>query len=472
MKNNFTLLILLFSITCFSQNPSTLFGTWEGKINVGVSLRIVFNFAKDSMGNIIGTCYSPDQGNKAIPCSFVTIRRDSLFVGIESLRATYAGKLINDSVIEGQLTQGRSVDLRLAKVIKATALLRPQTPRPPFPYISEDVEYENADKTLHYGATITIPKGKTTSPAVLLITGSGAQNRDEEIFGHKPFAVIADYLTRQGYVVLRVDDRGVGKSSSGLTEATTADFAKDVNTSLNYLKSRKEVNPKRLGMLGHSEGGMIAPMVASERKDIYFIILLAGPGEKISSLMVEQNVAVLQSTGLSKSTAEDYGKLFHNMIKAVLSTNTVEESKAAVNNEVNKWKINTPSNIVTATTGIINDSTQKQFVEAISTSLASPWFKYFLQFDPQPYLRKLHCKVLALNGEKDIQVPAKTNLAGISNALKKSGSTAYEVKEIPGLNHLFQMCKKCTVNEYGELEETISPEALKTVSNWLTSNIK
>ena len=224
MKLFFIALSSFLAIAASAQNTSKLFGTWEGKINVGVSLRLVFNFTKDSAGNINGTSYSPDQGNKAIPCSKINIQNDSISFSIESLKVSYAGKFKNDSVITGKLTQGQSFDLTLLKVLKVSALLRPQTPQPPFPYISEDVEYDNADKTLHYGATITIPQGKGPFPAVLLITGSGAQNRDEEIFEHRPFAVIADHLTRQGFIVLRVDDRGTGKSSGGFTDSNHSRF--------------------------------------------------------------------------------------------------------------------------------------------------------------------------------------------------------------------------------------------------------
>ena len=439
MKLFILVLSSFLAIAASAQNTSKLTGTWEGKIYAGVQIRVVFHF-KDSLGNITGSTDSPDQGVKGIPCSHIILRNDSLLLDVTTLRANYAGKFKNDSTITGQLIQGVSINLTLSKVVKVSALLRPQTPQPPFPYISEDVEYDNAGKTLHYGATITLPQGKGPFAAVRLITGSGAQNRDEEVFEHRPFAVIADHLTRQGFVVLRVDDRGTGKSSGDFMGATTADFATDVNTSLHYLKSRKEVDAKRLGMLGHSEGGMIAPMIASQRNDIDFIILLAAPGKKIPVLLEEQNVALLKSSGFSKEAAEDYGKLYRNMIPGIIKAKSTEEATTNLNNVVNEWKKNTPKDIVTATTGISNEITQQQFINKFSASLTSQWFKYFLQFDPEPYLIKLHCKVLALNGDKDLQV-SETNLDGINNALKKSKSPAFDVKEMPGLNHLFQHCK-------------------------------
>lgn len=471
MNKTLIILFIFFATKITAQNHN-ITGTWAGKINVGVDLRIVFNFKKDNTGNITGTSDSPDQGVKGIPCSNIIIRNDSLLLDVPSIKGSFAGKYLNDSTITGQLTQGRSIDLTLKKVNEVSALIRPQTPHPPFSYISEDVEYDNADNTLHYGATITIPKGKGSFPALLLITGSGAQNRDEEIMEHKPFAIIADHLTKKGYIVLRVDDRGTGKTSGDFAKATSADFAKDVNTSLNYLKKRKEVDQKHVGMIGHSEGGMIAPMVAAQRNDINFIIMLAGPGEKISKLMEDQNAAIMLSSGMPKDVVESFIKLYHKIIPAVVEAKNIEEAKINLYKELESWKKITPKNTIVATTGITDESKQNQFINIFAASLSTPWFKYFLQFDPQPYIKRLHCRVLALNGDKDLQVISKPNLAAIKAALAKSKSPGYAVKEMPGLNHLFQHCKKCTVNEYGELEETFSAEVLKIMSDWLLNAVK
>jgi pimeloyl-ACP methyl ester carboxylesterase len=262
----------------------------------------------------------------------------------------------------------------------------------------------------------------------------------------------------------------MGKSSGSFSNSTTMDFADDVNTSLEYLKKRKEVNLRKLGMLGHSEGGMIAPMVASKRNDIDFIVLLAAPGQKVTKLMQEQNIAILLASGFDKKAADAYGDLYYRMETAVLASKDPEDSKVKLNAAVDEWKKNTAENIIRTTTGIRDDSSQVKFVQAISASLNSPWFKYFLQFDPYPYLSALHCRVLALNGDKDLQVLSKPNLAGIKTALQKSKSPGFEVKEMPGLNHLFQHCKKCTLTEYGQLEESFSPEVLHMISNWILKN--
>ncbi|MEP6616324.1 MAG: alpha/beta hydrolase [Ginsengibacter sp.] len=457
---------------CVFAQPVKLKGTWEGKINAGVDLRVVFHFAIDSTGNLSGTTDSPDQGVKGVACSDINVAEDSVHLAVKAFGATYNGKLINDTTITGQLTQGRSIDLILKKVLKVSTYNRPQTPSPPFSYTSEEVEFENVDSSLHYGATLTIPPGKGPFPAVLLITGSGAQNRDEEILEHKPFLVIADALTKRGILVMRVDDRGVGKSSGSFKNASSADFAADVNTSLNYLISRPETDHKHLGMIGHSEGGMIAPMVAVKRKDINFIILLAGPGEKGLKLMEEQNVALLRSAGFSQEAAEDYRSLYHSLATGILKSKNNDEAKKNAYAAVDDWKKITPEKIVVTTTGIHDDSTEKKFVDLTTEAFNSAWFRYFLQFDPTQYLSKLTCKVLALNGEKDVQVQSSTNLAGIRSALAKSKSLAYEAKEIPGLNHLFQHCKRCTVAEYGQLEETFAPEVLHLIGDWILKNVK
>jgi pimeloyl-ACP methyl ester carboxylesterase len=471
MKFYFAFLFCVTQPSLFAQSQSKLTGTWEGKINVGVPLRIVFHF-KDSLGFLTGTTDSPDQGIKGIACSNVMIRNDSLLLDVPEFKGKYAGKFVNDTTISGKLIQGPGIDLTVVKVNKASVVLRSQTPRPPFNYITEDVKYFNPDKTIQYGASITIPKGKGPFPAILLISGSGAQNRDGEVFEHKPFAVIADYFTNRGYIVLRVDDRGVGETTGNISNVTTADFAEDANSSLDYLKKRKEANSKQLGMIGHSEGGMIAPMLASKRKDISFIILLAAPGEKIPKLMEDQNKAILLSRGFTKEAADAYGNLYHDMIPVITNAKTIEEAETNLIPVINAWKKTTTKGIVIGTTGISNDSTQNLFVQAFASSLGTPWYKYFLKFDPQPYLSKLSCRVLALNGDKDLQVISVPNLAAIKAALEKSNSPGYEVKEVAGVNHLFQSCKKCTLVEYAQLEESFSPEVLKIMEGWLKDNVK
>ncbi|MDP4264710.1 MAG: alpha/beta fold hydrolase [Bacteroidota bacterium] len=472
MRKFFGLLFPLFcSVLLFGQAAGNFTGIWEGKLNVGVELRIVFHIQQNASGGLHATADSPDQSAYGLKCDTTFVTAEGLTIEMHNLNASFSGKLINDSTIEGIFTQGAGLSLNLKKVEKPSERKRPQNPQPPFPYKSENIEFDNADKSLHFGATITIPPGKGPFPAAVMITGSGPQNRDEEIMGHKPFAVLADALTKKGMVVLRVDDRGVGKSTGKFSEATSADFAEDVNTSLNYLLSRPEVNKKKVGMIGHSEGGMIAPMVASQRKDINFIILLAGPGIKIADLMTEQNIAILGSVGVSRAAQDAYRPLYKEVMSVILNAPDTTTALRDATSALKKWLAGT-NDTLAKQLGFATEKDQQRLTAMLVKEFSNKWFKYFLAFDPAPYLQKLNCKVLAINGSRDIQVISSSNLAGIRAALKKSPSKSYQVIELPGLNHLFQTCVKCTTQEYGELEETFSPAALQTITEWFEKNVK
>lgn len=471
---------MVLIISCFlvarlaiGQGETKLPGTWEGRITTSISMRVVFRFSKDSTGRLVASSESPDQGVKGMPCNIIAVSADSIRLELPSAKAVYSGRFAGDSVINGKLAQGgATIPLTVRKVAAVSVLKRPQTPLPPFAYRSEDVEYDNKSKSVHFGATITIPPGKGPFPAVLLITGSGQQNRDEEIAGHKPFAVLADYLTKTGFIVLRVDDRDIGKTIGPLDSATTADFAEDACAGLDYLESRPETDTKKLGLIGHSEGGMIAPMVAARRKEISFIVLLAGPGQKISKLMEGQTAAILASRGITKEAIAAFTSLYGTMVPAIVTAPDRAMAEKNAREVFLRWKDSTNKGYALVTTGVYNDSTAHQFVRLFVGQVYSPWFRYFIQFDPTPYLEQLHCRVLALNGGKDIQVIAGANLAAIESALKKSRSKAFEVHELAGLNHLFQACKKCTTAEYGELEETFSPAALALIGSWLKKNVQ
>lgn len=471
MKKNFLCFgLLTFCMNAFAQKNSYE-GSWHGTLNVGIELRIVFHIKQEN-SVFISTADSPDQNAYGLICDTTIVSTDGIRIEMRKLNAIFSGRFTDDSTISGTFVQAKSSSLLLKKGAGTSAVRkRPQTPVSPFAYKSEEVEYDNADKTLRYGATITIPEGSGPFPAALLITGSGAQDRDEDIMGHKTFAVLADALTKNGFVVLRVDDRGVGKSSGNFADATSADFAIDAHTSLNYLLSRSEVNKKKTGMIGHSEGGLIAPIVATQRKDIDFLVLLAGPGVKITQLMSEQNAAILRSVGISEPAVNAYIPLYTKLMTIASTSPDSLTASTAATAAMQEWVVATDSGIVREI-GFQSNEVRKTILTELLEGFAGKWFRYFLTFDPQPYLEKLNTKVLALNGEKDIQVIASSNLSGIESSLKKSKTKKYTVKTLQGLNHLFQTCKLCGIQEYGELEETFSPVALKEINDWLNKNVK
>jgi pimeloyl-ACP methyl ester carboxylesterase len=462
--------LLVIGMIGFSQNNFP--GLWQGTLKVSVDLDLIFHINKNNQQQFSVLVDCPQQGLKGLSASNVTVHSDSIIIEMKQLNGSYQGRLLNDSTISGKWSQGVSLPLNLRRIEKVTEVQKPQTPKPPFPYKSEDILYFNASHKIQYGATITIPQGKGPFPAVLLITGSGQQNRDEEVMGHKPFAIIADYLTKKGFVVLRVDDRGMGQTTGDVALATSADFANDALVSLDYLKNRAEVIKEKIGLMGHSEGGMIAEMIGAKRKDLSFIVLLAAPGESITDLMVHQNEAVLTAAGLPKDYIQPYLGLYRKLASAAANAPSAEAAKIEASKLVEEWTAVTPANIVQATTGIKDEETKQKFIDLFTRQTSVPWFKYFLSYNPAPDLQKISARVLALNGDRDVQVVSAFNLPAIEAALKKSSSPSWLVKQLPGLNHLFQHCTRCTVEEYGQLDESFAPEALEIIGNWLKQNIQ
>lgn len=473
------LLMFIISLLCLNvmQAQPNFSGTWNATLNVAGEIHLILHVTQLQDGTYSATFDSPDQNVSGIKCDTVIIKTDAqsdtLTFTINKFRVAYSGKLVNDSTLSGTFTQGVNIPLDFHRSFipfVARQINRPQTPKPPFPYESEEVIYNG--NGLQYGGTITIPQGKGPFPAVLLITGSGQQDRDETIFNHKPFAVIADALTRDGFVVLRVDDRGKGSSTGNFATSTTADFANDVNASLNYLKTRREVNDKRIGLLGHSEGAMIAPMVASQRNDVNFIILLAAPGVKIIDLMAEQNAAVMRSAGIDSLFSENYKPVYTGVVSAIINAPDTATAKRNALQVLTNWQAKADT-VNLHKLGFNSPEDNVQYVNDLVALCSTAWFKYFINFDPQQYLTKLKkVKVLALNGSKDIQVVSQQNLPAVRAALVQGVTRTFTVTELPGLNHLFQTCNKCTVMEYGRLEETIAPIALQTIIDWLNKNVK
>lgn len=460
------LFAIFFTISCIFLNAKQvdLSGIWSGKLVLPntVKLTIVFHLQKDEAGKYTATMDSPDQGAKGIPTESVTIKEDSIFIKVPAIMGSYEGKIFTDSMkINGKWKQGgMSLDLAVYKVDKVEEVRRPQEPIEPFPYKAEEVTFENKTHKLTLAGTLTMPLEGDNFPAVVMITGSGGQNRNEELLGHKPFLVIADYLTRYGYAVLRYDDRGIAKSTGDYSLATTEDFATDAFFAVEYLKTRNEINHSKIGLIGHSEGGMIAPMAAVKSNDVAFIILMAGLGIPGDSILYLQGELIQRAEGTSEEEIIKSMKLQREVFQMIKELDD-ETLKSKL--EEKFWK----------EFPLMSDEEKKQFGDPkvylamqIKT-LTSPWFKYFVKCDPVPTLEKVKCPVLAINGEKDLQVPPKENLSAIEDALKRGGNKNYEIKMLRGLNHLFQTSSTGAISEYGKIEETISPLALETMLNWL-----
>lgn len=461
--------LLIFLVLCVSAGAQSPFaGDWSGKLNVGVSLRIVFH-VKDSLGLHV-VMDSPDQGAFGLKSTGLTTRGDSILIMFNRIGGRYIGALQHESgkaTLNGIWHQGGAKFPLVLEKGEAPALVRPQMPKPPFDYVIEDVVYTNPDKSVTLGATLTRPTGTGKYPAVILISGSGQQDRDETIMGHKPFWVLADHLTKNGFAVLRVDDRGTGKSTGEVVNATSEDFANDVITSITYLKTRSDINLKKIGLIGHSEGGIIAPMVAAKTKDVAFMVFLAGPSVKGSEVIDVQRVEMLKAAGAAESVVRETDGLFREITQIIIQSPTQDEAQAKSEEAAKRWLPNASHDTKTVL-GIATDDKVNEFVTQTVTRMYSPWFRYFLQFDPAPVLAKTKIPVLALYGEKDIQVLPGQNIEPMKRALAKSRkSSDYQVVEIKGVNHLFQTCTTCTVMEYGDISETLSEETLRTVTDWL-----
>ena len=464
-KNIFLCLLIVLTSFVFTQSTfasdKNILGTWLGTLKIQtMELRIVFHIQTDSTGVMKATLDSPDQGAKGIPVDNVSTRLDTVILTINAVGGSYEGiAQPGDSTITGTWKQGGlALPLDIHRTHEVAELRRPQEPKPPFPYDAEEVSYENSDAGITLAGTFTKPKSGGPFPALLLITGSGPQNRDEELFGHKPFLVIADYLTRRGIAVLRVDDRGTAKSTGNFGTATTKDFAGDVRAGIKYLKSRSDVNVKKIGLLGHSEGGLIAPMVASDSKDVAFIVMMAGPSLPGEQILYLQDSLI--STAMGIPPAEITKELRLN--RALYSLIRTESDSTKLQQEI-RSAVKESMSADSATIGKVNE----EAVNAAVKQLTSPWFRFFVTYDPIPALEKVTCPILALDGSKDLQVPAQQNLAGLERAFKASGNKNATAKLLPGLNHLFQKAETGAPLEYAKIEETINPEALKVIGDWI-----
>lgn len=436
-------------------------GTWHGKLTLpaGSSLTIVFHINRADQGGYITTLDSPDQGAKNIKTASTSFQDSVLVVQIPGINANYKGKLNSAAnTFMGTFMQGMPLPLSLVKG-EPSLPGRPQEPQPPFPYKSEEVSVRNEQDGITLAGTLTLPEKGNRFPAVVLVTGSGAQDRNEEIHGHKPFLLIADYLTRHGIAVLRCDDRGTAASQGDHASATNEDFATDTEAMLNYLRGRKEINAKKIGIIGHSCGGTIAFITAAKDSDVAFIVSLAGVAVRGDSLLVTQTGANFKSKGMPDAVWQTMKPAFQHQYSTVLrqTDKSVDEIREEL--YANATQPMSPEQL--------KDLNVVKQITAQINSITTPWFLHLVRYDPKEDLKKIKCPVLALNGEKDIQVDATINLTAIQQRITENGNKNVTIKAYPQLNHLFQTCQQGTLEEYRQLEETMSPEVLKDMTEWI-----
>ncbi len=465
---------LLLTSSCQSsksieqQNKST---KWEGYLKVEkVELKLIFKFNEEKC-----LLEVPAQALVNYPSSDCKVKKDSLYVTFSGIiQASFNGSIQGDTLILGNWIQmGKVFPITLKKKSEYN---RPQNPIPPFPYQIEDVTYFNQDKSIRFGGTLTIPGKGSKHPVAILITGSGQEDRDETIFGHKPFLVIADYLTRHGIAVLRVDDRGIGKTSGKetLLNATSLDFAKDVEAGIEYLKIRNDIDPVKIGLVGHSEGGIIASIIGAERSDIAFIISMAGVGISGKELVLSQFETGLKR-GLPQSSIDSIMPFEKKAIEIIMNEQNNRTAEVTILQKLlSKWLDNQDS------------LTQKYFglnykdgIKTVNTREVSmrynrmmqPWFRYLLSYSPNSVCSKINIPFLAINGEKDMQVLAKLNLNGFNKIFTDCNKTNYKIISYPELNHFFQHCQSGYMEEVESIEETFSEGVLNDMTNWINNQI-
>jgi len=436
-------------------------GEWVGALATpAAKLRLGLTVARDSSsGGLTGVMTSLDQGNAKIPAT-LALHGDTLVVSMPAAQATYTAVFdaAKDS-LRGTFTQGASLPLDMGRASAPTAPVRPQEPKPPFPYSSREVTVESVPG-VRLAGTILMPAGAGPFPAVVMVTGSGPQNRNEELLGHKPFLVITDYLARHGIASLRYDDRGVAGSTGNFASSTSADFANDAQAAVAFLRKQPGIAPGHVGIIGHSEGGLIAPIVAARDTNVAFIVLLAGPGLPGDSILLLQAELIAKANGAPQAMIDTSLAVNARLYAAVKGASDSADAVARVNAVADRMAASLP---------VAQQAQARTQLQTVKAQVLAPWMQYFLKYDPRTALRQVRVPVLALGGSLDLQVPPKQDLAAIDTALARAGNRDHEVKELPGLNHLFQPAKTGSPNEYATIDETFSPTALQIVADWINA---
>ena len=447
-KTNLLIVLLFFAAqTAFAQ----IEGYWSGKLNLG-SAELELDFDIKAMENgFSATLDVPAQGARDIPVEETVFQDNRLQMTMSAMGANYSGEL-KGNAIEGDFTQrGMTFPLKLEKGEMGTQQTRPQDPQPPFNYHIEEVSFTNEKEGNTLTGTLTIPEGKGPFPAMVLVSGSGQQNRDEELMNHRPFWVIADYCARHGVAVLRYDDRGMGGSTGEVENATSLDFSYDAEAAFDYLRNRKEINASKVGILGHSEGGIINFMVSARRPEVAFLVSLAGLSVNGIEVLKEQQAAILRASGMTEEAVQFSSNTNAQLFDIIEASNDRVEADTLMRQLLKSWGYN------------------EELTEQTVNQLVMPWMYYFLKYDPTEAIVKTNCPALLLNGSKDLQVIASQNLPGYEKIIAEYGKTNLTLRELPDLNHLFQHCETGSPNEYFTIDETISLEVLEMIVEFVKS---
>ena len=448
-----------------SQKPDTakfpVEGLWQGALEShGLRLRFQLHVFHDSSGELIAALDSLDQFVSGLPATKVTQKESAFHFEIPALASTYDGRLdSNKNSITGEWAQSEIKEkLDFKRSDQPLELRRPQNPGKPYPYREEEVTFSNEKAGVNLAGTLTLPKGTGPFAAAVLVAGSGPQDRDDTIANHKPFLVLSDYLTRKGFAVLRYDKRGIGQSTGSTEMATTLDLASDAQSAVAYLKTRKEIDPAKIGLIGHSEGAMIAPAIAAASNDLPWVVLLAAPATKGEDTLLNQSDFIARAGGLSDA-------------QVLSSLNFDKQAYELVQKEPDNAVVTETLKTLVKESGL-DAAVPPAALEAQLHMMTSPWFRFFLSYDPLPDLKRTKCPVLAIYGEKDLQVPPKINLPMLQKAFSDGGNKQADVRELPELNHFFQHAYSGSPTEYAAIDETFSPEAMKIIWDWLTARTK
>jgi len=466
-------LLLLFFLSASAPTPARaqddsarVIGSWVGTLDLGAQrLRMVFHIAEED-GKLTATMDSPDQGAAGIPTTTVEFSGKVLTIIIAPIGGEYRGTLRDDATaIDGEWSQGPArLPLMLEPATEAPGVNRPQEPKGPFPYVVEDVSVPTASDRVTLSGTLTLPHGPGPFPGAVLVSGSGPQDRNEALMGHKPFLVLADHLTRRGIAVLRYDDRGVGESTGDFATATSEEFAADALSAVEFLANDARVDPRSVGIIGHSEGGLIAPMTAVRSDAVGFIVLLAGPGLPGRDIIQLQGTLIGEAMKMDPEVMAVSRALRDTLFDIVAAEPDPYRAAHLLREATTRARAGVSEEVRARMDQGVDP---EEAVEAMIRQVNSPWFRFFLTYDPRPNLSAVRVPVLALNGTKDLQVPYRVNLHEIGRALEKGGNPDVTIQALEGLNHLFQEAETGTPSEYGSIEETFSPAALETVSAWI-----